>query len=262
MLSAVGPLAAETNAFSLTVQVDPPGSGTVDRNPEPPYSQNQVVTLTATPATGFVFDRWVLADDAKWWDAGWDYRVKVTADAAGYARKNKPAEFNVNFTQLWTSLGKTGTLDPNSIRVVEVDANDVVIDADVPFQFDKAADYNAANKAAGTLVLIMEGNTAAGATRAYHVYFDVTGKGFAAPNVPPQVILTEEGDGASPPSRYRPLRGRYSFTNPAVGSPVTTTLTAMTGSTGAPPPVQKASFVESPMLSVGPTVDFIPAMAG
>ena len=194
LLSAVGPLAAETNAFSLTVQVDPPGSGSVNRNPEPPYSQGQVVTLTATPAAGFVFDRWVLADDAKWWDAGWDYRVKVTADAAGYARKNKPAEFNINFTQLWTSLGKTGTLDPNSIRVIEVDANDTVIDANVPFQFDKAADYNAASKAAGTVVLIMKGNTAAGATRTYHVYFDVTGKGFAAPNVPPQVILTEQGD--------------------------------------------------------------------
>lgn len=217
MLSAVGPLAAETNAFSLTVQVDPPGSGTVDRNPEPPYSQNQVVTLTATPATGFVFDRWVLADDAKWWDAGWDYRVKVTADAAGYARKNKPAEFNVNFTQLWTSLGKTGTLDPNSIRVVEVDANDVVIDADVPFQFDKAADYNAANKAAGTLVLIMEGNTAAGATRAYHVYFDVTGKGFAAPNVPPQVILTEEGDGGIASFKIQTATGTIFIHKPGGG---------------------------------------------
>src|SRR5690606_13312829 len=157
MLSAVRPLAADTDAFSLTVQVDPPGSGTVDRDPGPPYSQNQVVTLTATPAAGFVFDRWVLADDTKWWDTDWDYRVEVTADAAGYARKNKPAEFDLNFSQLWTSLGKTGTLDPNSIRVVEVDGSGDVIDADVPFQFDKAADYNAASKAAGTLVLIMEG---------------------------------------------------------------------------------------------------------
>jgi uncharacterized repeat protein (TIGR02543 family) len=188
--AATRPIAAEADAFSLTTQVSPPGSGSVNVNPGPPYNENDVVTLTATPNAGFVFDRWVVEDDGNWWDAAWDYRVEVTAGAASTARKNKPAEFSLNFTQLWSSLGKTGTLDPNSIRVVEVDGADNVIDADVPFQFDKATDYNAATKAAGTLVLIMEGNTAAGATRRYHVYFDVTGKGFSAPNVPAQVTLT------------------------------------------------------------------------
>jgi len=191
ILVSARPLAAETNAFTLTTQVDPPGSGTVNVNPGPPYSQNQTVTLTATANPGFIFDRWILNDDTGWWDAGWDYRVEVTAAAAGYARKNKPAEFNLNFTQLWTSLGKTGTLDPNSIRVVEVDGNGDVLDDAVPFQFDRATDYNAASKAAGVLVVMMEGNTAAGATRRYHVYFDVTGKGFAAPTVTPQVVLTD-----------------------------------------------------------------------
>ena len=194
LFSATRPLAAEANAFSLTLNVSPAGSGTAVANPGPPYSQNQVVTLTATPNNGYVFDRWVLGDDSKWWDAGWDYRVEVTANAAGYARKNKPAEFDLNFTQLWSTLGASGTLDPNSIRVVEVDGNDNVIDADVPFQFDRAADFNAATKAAGTVVVIMEGNTAAGATRTYHVYFDVTGKGFPAPNVTPQVVLSEQAD--------------------------------------------------------------------
>lgn len=191
MLSAAGPLAAEPAAFSLTTEVSPPGSGSVDVDPPGPYDANDVVTLTATPATGYQFDRWVLADDTKWWNAGWDYRVEVTAGAAGYARKNKPAEFALNFTQIWTSLGATGTLDPNSIRVVEVDAQENVIDEDVSFQFDRVSDFNAASKAAGTLVLIMEGNTAAGATRRYHVYFDVTGKGFTAPNVPAQLTLTD-----------------------------------------------------------------------
>lgn len=194
VFAAARPLAAETNAYSLTLKVDPPGSGTAVANPGPPYSQNQSVTLTATANPGYTFDRWVLADDTKWWDAGWDYRVEVTAGASGYARKNKPAEFDLNFTQLWTSLGTTGTLDPNSIRVVEVDVNDNVLDADVPFQFDKASDFNAATKAAGTVVLIMEGNTGAGATRTYHVYFDVTGKGFSTPNVTPQVTLSEQAD--------------------------------------------------------------------
>ena len=207
MLSAVHPLAAEANAFSLTLNVSPAGSGSATANPGPPYSQNQVVTLTATPNAGYVFDRWVSSNDAKWWDAGWDYRVEVTAAAAGYARKNKPAEFDVNFTQLWTSLGTSGTLDPNSVRVVEVDSNDNVIDAAVPFQFDKATDYNAATKAAGTVVVIMAGNTGAGATRTYHIYFDVTGKGFPAPNVAPQVVLSEGSDESVPAYKLQTATG-------------------------------------------------------
>lgn len=217
MLSAAGPLAAGTNAFSLTTQVDPPGSGTVNVNPGPPYSENQVVTLTATPAAGYIFDRWVVADNTGWWDAGWDYRVEVTAAAAGFARKDKPAEFDLNFTQLWNSLGKTGTLDPNSIRVVEVNAGGDVIDDTVAFQFDKATDYNAATKAAGTLVLIMEGNTAAGANRRYHVYFDVTGKGFSAPSITPQVVLTEQSDESVPAFKLKTNNGTFFIHKPGGG---------------------------------------------
>lgn len=197
LLSAVPPLAAEGNAFNLTLKVEPAGKGTVTVNPPGPYNAGDVVTLTATPATGWLFDKWVVASDLVWWNNDWDYRVEVTANAASVARTDKPAEFDLNFTQIWASLGKTGTLDPNSVRVVEVDANDNVIDATVPFQFDEATDFNAATKAAGTVVVIMEGNTPAGATRRYHVYFDVTGKGFAPPSVTPLITFngtaTDEG---------------------------------------------------------------------
>ena len=203
---------AAPDSFGLTVKVDPAGKGTVNVSPPPPYSENQVVTLTATPIAGWTFDKWVLESDIAWWDNNWDYRVPVTAAAAGYARKDKPAEFDLNFTALWDSLGKTGTLDPNSIRVVEVDGDDAVIDDAVPFQFDKATDYNAAGKAAGTLVLIMEGNTPAGATRTYHVYFDVTGKGFAPPSVPNQITFTPDTvDEAKPAYRLDTPVGTYYY---------------------------------------------------
>ena len=228
LLPSARPLGAAPDAFGLTVNVNPAGKGSVNVSPPPPYGNGQTVTLTATPITGWMFDKWVLASDLVWWDNNWDYRVEVTAAAAGFARKNKPAEFELNFTQLWSSLGKTGALDPNSIRVVEVDANDAVIDAAVPFQFDQAGDYNATNKAAGTLVLIMEGNTAAGASRTYHVYFDVTGKGFAPPSVPPQVTLTDglidEGDAAykitTPNGEYyfHPKGGGFSSLDDADGN--------------------------------------------
>ena len=57
VFAAARPLAAETNAYSLTLKVDPPGSGTAVANPGPPYSQNQSVTLTATANPGMAAAR-------------------------------------------------------------------------------------------------------------------------------------------------------------------------------------------------------------
>jgi hypothetical protein len=126
-----------------------------------------------------------------WWDNDWDYRVLVTVSAGGFARENKPAEASLNFTTLFASVGASGTFDPNSLRVIEVDGGNNVLDAVVPFQFDPAGDYDAATKAAGTLTWLMEGNTGSGATRRYHVYFDVTGKGFSAPSFTSLVTTTD-----------------------------------------------------------------------
>lgn len=126
-----------------------------------------------------------------WWDDAWDYRVLVTVNADGFARQDKPAEANLNFTQLLTSLGKSGTLDTNSLRVVEVDGSNNILDAAVPFQFDQASNFNAASNAAGMLTILMKATTTLNATRRYHVYFDVTGKGFAPAVVTPLVTTTD-----------------------------------------------------------------------
>ncbi len=46
-------------AFNLTTAVSPQGGGTVGANPAPgPYAEGASVTLTATPAAGYEFDRW------------------------------------------------------------------------------------------------------------------------------------------------------------------------------------------------------------
>lgn len=188
LFTAALPGHAETNA-SLTINVV--GQGDATATPGPPYSVGQTVSLSATPAAGWTFDSWGLDDDGAWWDSGWDYRLKLSVAANGTARQNKPAEASVNFTQVLNALGKSGAVDPNSVRVVEVNGSGTVVDANIPFQFDKASDFNATSKAAGTVVWIMKGDTAAGATRHYHIYFDVTGKGIPAPSVSPQVVLTD-----------------------------------------------------------------------
>lgn len=123
-----------------------------------------------------------------WWDTLWGYRVAVTVDAAGYDRVDKAAEVDVNFTDLLDELGDSGKFDPESIRVVEI-AGGSVIDDLVPFQFDQASNYNANNNAAGTLVILLTGETAAAATRQYHIYFDVTGDSFTPPGIPDLVSV-------------------------------------------------------------------------
>ena len=114
--------------------------------------------------------------NAGWWDSAWAYRVGVTVNAAGYARDDKVADVAVNFTDLLNQVGEGSRFDPDSLRVLEVDGATILDDA-VPFQFDRAANYNPSSNAEGTLVILLTGATAANETRAYHVYFDVVGSG-------------------------------------------------------------------------------------
>jgi len=128
---------------------------------------------------------------AGWWNNDWRYRTLITVDANGYVRQDKPVEVYLNFTPLLADQGGSGALDPNSIRVIEIDNADDVIDADIPFQLDKAGDYHASNKARGTLVFLLKGTTAANETRRFHVYFETTGGGFSAPSFNDLVQLTD-----------------------------------------------------------------------
>ena len=119
------------------------------------------------------------------------YEHAVTVNGNGFARANKVVEVALNFTPLLHDQGGSGALDPASIRVYEINAGGDVIDADVPFQFDRAGDYNATNKARGTLVFLMKGSTGANETRRYRVRFDVTGTGFSAPSFTDRVNVTD-----------------------------------------------------------------------
>ena len=120
------------------------------------------------------------------------YEHLITVAANGFARQDKVVEVALNFTPLIAAAGGgSGALDPASIRVQEIDGGGDVIDADVPFQFDRASDYHATNKARGTLVFLMTGSTATNETRRYRVRFDVTGSGFSAPAFTDRVVLTD-----------------------------------------------------------------------
>ena len=128
---------------------------------------------------------------APWWNANWRFRVPVTVDPAGVSRTMKPAEIALNFTQLLSTVGQSGTLSEASLRVVEVNASGVVINDTVQFQFDKDADFQAATKASGTLVILMDGTTLPGSQRMYHVYFDLTTRPFTPATMTPRVSYTD-----------------------------------------------------------------------
>jgi len=124
-----------------------------------------------------------------WWDPRWTYRVAVDVAANGAARHDKTADVALNFTTLLTAAGEDSRFNPDSIRVVEVNEGGVVDDA-VPFQFDRAADYSPTENAAGTLVILLKGQTAASETRHYHIYFDVVGAFFESPAFPARVAVS------------------------------------------------------------------------
>ena len=134
-----------------------------------------------------------LAQATDWWSTQWDYRVGLTVAANGHARTDKPAEIALNFTSLLNSLGQIGAFDTNSLRLIEVN-NGSVVNADVPFQFDPAANFNPTSNASGTFVFLLTGNTAANSSRSYHLYFDLQGKGFSLPNFADQVQVSTVND--------------------------------------------------------------------
>jgi hypothetical protein len=126
-----------------------------------------------------------------WFDSSRQYRTTFDVNVGTTARTNQPAEQSINFTSILSSLSTSGALAANSIRVVEISADGhTQLNANVPFQFDHDADFDASSKASGNLTILLTGNTAASTTRHYQVYFDTTGS-FSAPVVTPRVTTTD-----------------------------------------------------------------------
>ncbi len=182
--------AAFTALPTYTVAIATVGGGSVNASPaKPDYYSGEQVALTAVPDYGWQFAHWALTP--AWWDNNWRYRLPIQVNANGYPRADKPAEAAVNFTALLASLGQTNPVDVNSLRLIEVDADDQIIDPAVPFQFDQDAAFDAATNAAGTLVFLLNGATPNNGERLYHLYFETTGSSFAAPTFTPQITATD-----------------------------------------------------------------------
>lgn len=152
-----------------------------------------------------------------WWDDSRSFRYTVTVDANGYERIDKPVDVNINFTKLIKGIGKTGTLDENSIRIVEISSIGTILNTDVQYQFDKASDYDPDNNAAGTIIFIMDGTTTSSKTRYYHIYFGLTGPSYSSLIVPPLVTWNENVDEGMSSYQINTENGKYYFQKNAGG---------------------------------------------
>ncbi len=167
---AASPLSDEGTTLATNVV----GNGSLAVSPEQPlYDYGTPVMLTASPEVGWELSNWSgsLEVIPPWWNTYWPYRVALTIEANGVARQEQIAETTIDFTSHFSELGETGAFEDKSIRVVEIDVSGSILDADVPFQFDKDAAYNASTNAVGNLIILMDGKLAASESRLYHIYF-------------------------------------------------------------------------------------------
>lgn len=144
-----------------------------------PSTVRSLLTATNASRMWFVCLAYVLAgcltsananDPAPWWDSHWYMRLSLTVDVGLYERHDKPVEQFLNFMTLLVGIGRGGeTAISESLRVLEVDVNGIVIDKSVPFQFEPLTPDS------GKLVLLLTGTTIAQTQRYYHLYFDTGG---------------------------------------------------------------------------------------
>ena len=100
-----------------------------------------------------------------WWEPAIRCRVAVTVDPDGFTRQDRPVEVELELTTLLNTAGLGGPVSVDSLRVVDATAEQLV-----PFQFDPAADFDAATTGHGTVVFIAEGTLTA--PHHYDIYFD------------------------------------------------------------------------------------------
>ncbi|MGE3327836.1 MAG: hypothetical protein AB7N61_20795 [Acidimicrobiia bacterium] len=95
--------------------------------------------------------------------------------------------FDLDLTLALAQAGVIGNaVELTSLRLHEVDGGSVV-DSEVPFQFDPAADFDPVARARGELLIFLASETVPGVNRSFYLYFELEGVGLTAPPVNPLV---------------------------------------------------------------------------
>jgi len=118
-----------------------------------------------------------------WHDAQRRYRIKLTIAPNSSVASGKAIEVSLNFIQLLSQAGQSGTVNLNSLRLIEVNSQGGITNGSVPFQFDNSSESS------GKLIFLVS-DIAASNTKNYYLYFDV-GSSFTKPSFTPQVSLMD-----------------------------------------------------------------------
>lgn len=151
---------------------------------------------TAIPLYAAKMAQSTINTEVDWWNTEWPFRVPLQIATNTYRRSNQPVEVALNFTELLNNASVNDPFDPQSLRLVEV-AGGNVIDEELPLQFDQNVDYDAATNASGTLIFLLNGDTAADTTRTFHLYFNSSSTAeqeLSVPTYPSQVTVTSTTD--------------------------------------------------------------------
>ena len=100
------------------------------------------------------------------------FSLPITIHGNGFSRVDKPVEVQLNFTPLLTNAGMNPAFSEKSLQLVEVNSSGELVNSQVPFQFEKAAEFDAEKKALGSLVFVLPGRTARDQSRHFKLYFD------------------------------------------------------------------------------------------
>ncbi len=129
---------------------------------------------------------------ASWHDAHSPLRLAIEIDSGECARHDRPVEIELNFsTPAARTPGGQIKFDEAALAVVEVKPDGGKVGEAVAWQFDRSDTFDAASHAAGTLTLVLGGETVRGTTRRFQVYFG--GQTRTRPSLSkPQVTVTDD----------------------------------------------------------------------
>jgi hypothetical protein len=120
-------------------------------------------------------------------DDGYEWRLPIRVMPGFYARTNKCAEVRIDFT----SIDKTGLFNEHALVLAEVDNRGTVIEEKVPFQFERAGDFDPKKNVAGTLTFFLQGETSSGQQRIFHLYRRGLGSSFSPGPFQQQVKVSD-----------------------------------------------------------------------
>lgn len=123
------------------------------------------------------------AQTVPWHDSSRKYRIKLAIQSNIPVVSGKPLEVNVNFSQILQQGGQSGTLNLNSLKLIETNSQGGIINDSVPYQFDISSGTT------GKFIFLAP-EIAANTVKNYYLYFD-TSSGFTPNNFTSQVTVAD-----------------------------------------------------------------------